>query len=175
MDLWKLLSQKIKFQQTRLLYNALRDGFTISGFYKNIIGKSPAVIIAHSNYGNIYGAFTTFKWARTPNDTPGTCDKHASIWLLKSDKDDHIKPQIFDSDRLVISVGGWSGYILCNIGPAAFALQEHCNIEQNNVECKNSGLSIYDASVLCGGNQLAYSFGCVDIEIFQITEPYEFV
>ena len=184
LNLWRLLSQKIKFQQTTLLYNALSDGFTIAGFYKNIIGKSPTVIIAHTNYGDIYGVFTTFKWARTANCTHGANDEHGFVWLLKSDKGDHIKPQIFAYNYLSMGVseGGWSAYIMCNVGSAAFALQEHCNIKQNNVACSNIHLGIKDASVLCGGNQLApgfagirYSFGCVDIEIFQINEPYEFL
>ena len=54
LELWRLLSQKIKFQQTTLLYNALRDGFTHEGFYKNTEGKKPTVIIAHTNYGNLW-------------------------------------------------------------------------------------------------------------------------
>ena len=182
-DLWKLLSQKIKFQQTKLLYNALRDGFTITAFFDNTRATSPTVIIAHTNYGNICGVFTTFWWQKTATCSYMGFDKYAFLWLLNSDKGDHIKPQIFDAvnNSMVVDEGGWHPDIICKFGDATFVLFEHCNIEQNNVASKDDCFGINDAALLCGGNQRQSAgsrrcnFGCVDIEVFQIKEPYEFV
>ena len=179
-NLWKLLSQKIKFRQTRLLYNALRDGFTNDAFFDNIRGKSPTVIIAHTNYGNICGVFTTFNWIKTAGNSSMGTDKHAFIWLLKSDKGDDIKPQIFDSvnDSMDVDECEWAVDIICKFGYATFVLFEHCNIKQNNVAGEDHCFGINDGSLLCGGTQRrlsasgGYSFGCVDIEVFQINEPY---
>ena len=184
LDLWRLLSQKIKFQQTTLLYNGKRDGFTRAGFFKNNRNKSPTVIIIHSNYGNIFGVFTTFHWNWSGKGKHMANDKHAFMWLLKSRKGDDIKPQIFWTNYFKeVDECGWRGDIICKFGNVAVTLIEPCNIRRNNIICNDISYGIEDATVLCGGNQPselyqypgAYSFGCIDIELFQINEPWKFV
>ena len=177
--LWKLLSQKVKFHQTELLYNALRDGFTEDGFYKNIEGKAPTIIIAHTNYGNIYGVFTTVNWQK---GAARSTDPYAFVWLLRSDKGDDVKPQIFASNTRSMEVfqsGQTGGGTICFECPAAFSFNDNCNIKESNVAYKNDAYGITDGSLLCGGNKQAtyeegYAFGCVDVEIFEISQPYEF-
>ena len=175
LDLWNLLSQKINFQQTTLLYNALRDGFTEDAFYKNTESKSPTVIIAHTNYGNICGAFTTVHWKKGATKS---FDYHAFIWLLKSNKDENIKPQIFNSSveqKEVFQSGQVTSATICFFGcPAAFSVAEGCNTIENNYAYRNRDYGIHDGSVLCGGKKANCQFGCVDVEMFQIKPPYKF-
>lgn len=177
--LWKLLSQKIIFGRTSLLYNALRDGFTEDAFYRNIEGKKQTLLIAHTNYGNIYGVYTTVNWKKGHRISN---DKNAFVWLLKSDKGDHIKPQIFcpknGSIRVYQSGQLPNRSIICFFEcPAIFSFKPNCNVKHDNVAWNNSNFDIEDASILCGGDtkshwsnneRIGYNFGCIDTEIFQI-------
>ena len=181
-QLWKLLSTKIKFDKTVLLYNALRDGFTEHGFYKNIEGKKPTLIIAHTNYGNIYGVFTSVKWK---NGTEFSHDKDAFVWLLKSKKGSDIKPQIFEakSGSMGVYQNGQTDEICFFESPCLFSFASNCNIKDSNFAFCSNKYGIKDASILCGGDTKimcsqkeieGYKFGCIDAEIFQISRSYEY-
>ena len=78
-NLYELLSKQIEFKQCELIYNGLSDGFDIKSFYKKCDNVSPSILIIESNWGNIFGAFTTIKWQ---DGTKSGSDTNAFIFLF---------------------------------------------------------------------------------------------
>ncbi len=87
MEFTKLFLTKIPttIKRVSLLFRATEDGFKAKDFHNKCDGKTGAtVIIIQSNFGNIFGGYTTVPWTSVKGWQK---DKNAFLFLVRSSND----------------------------------------------------------------------------------------
>merc|ERR1711902_378582 len=59
---YNLLSARLGHRNFKLLFRASEHGFSASAFHKFCDGYGPSLTIIESNFGNIFGGYTSIKW-----------------------------------------------------------------------------------------------------------------
>lgn len=94
---FKLLSKKLpSIHQFKLLHRASQHLFSADMFHLNCDNKGPSLVIIKSNFGNIFGGYSSKGWRSTMNKT-WIKDENAFLYLIES-KDYYVMrccPMIF--------------------------------------------------------------------------------
>ena len=147
----------------RLLYRNSRDGNSIESFHRHCDAHRNTLTLVKSNYGNVFGGFTTKYWVGNRGYTK---DDEAFLYLIKS-KFNH-PPKIYNNknkDNGAICVRPkyaptWgSAFDLC-IGTTTGSIYSHLGVTYEGT-----------GNVLCGGdtdktNKADHTFKVVDYEVF---------
>ena len=203
-----LLSFKQDIQLNELLFKQLKKQFKFKLFYRgsihNFSGKEfhnpsnralPSVVLIKSNWGNLFGGFTTQSWYKY-NDLFNyhwRKDDEAFLFLLKSDDliINNKCPLIF---KLKVDQTQWATYNDCNFGPIfgrghdLFVADEQSPIESQKLWNKKKQFGSYNYCNLCtyynaeypqidnicGGNvvlyQKVYLFNIIEYEVFHLLQ-----
>merc|ERR1712204_149934 len=150
---------------------------------------SPTLLLIKSNFGNIFGAYTTVPW-HIGDERKHHADPNTFLFVLKSDQK-KIKPQIFDikasSQKSTVFHPGKRDMespfhqTLVTFGSCAgLSLKNRCNETDTNF-CYGGKLCGYDipkGNMMCGGKAKpslkalrgSYTFSVDKMEMFEI-EP----
>ena len=177
--LQNLLSDRISFDDTLLLYNSKMNGTDINSFYDQTESHDPTVLIIKSNHGNIFGAFTKIPWNKGGHYQT---DVDAALFVLKSDQNDE-SYQLFDvcQEEKAINFGSLNRYsrlnIVCHFGsPAGLCLYHNFDQIDTNF-CFGGDTCSYwvpKGNILCGGNNQdnkfkeKYKFKVIHLEVFKL-------
>ena len=148
LDFFRLLSTKIssRMKRCRILYKASDNEYSAAKFHQLCDGKGPSITIIKSNFGNIFGGYTSKKWPSINAKENYVKDDKAFLFLIRSN--DTIQqsqcPQSFDiidEDRNAITsckgygplFGDWYDIKIddeCNLGgnytyPSQFACPQN--------------------------------------------------
>ena len=179
MELQNLLSDRISFDETILLYDTSMHKTDVESFYKETESHHPTVIIIKSNHGNIFGGFTKIAW-KAKGYNKYYEDKDACLFVLKSDQKDQ-DCEIFDvcQESSAINFGGvYNRKLLCHFGsPAGLCLYTNFDQYDDNFCYGGDACSYWlpKGNILCGGNQQdlnwreRYQFRVVSLEVFELT------
>ena len=159
---------KDKFE-LRLLYRNSRDGNSAQSFHKHCNGHTNTLTLVQSNYGHIFGGFTSKDWGLKINGYIE--DDTAFLYLIKS-KFNH-EPKIYQTLKGNI----YSVYIHPTNGPTwggghALVLQStYTNGPYSNLGWNNG----YEGTgnVLCGGDHYktninTHRFEIIEYEVFVV-------
>ncbi|EFC42630.1 predicted protein [Naegleria gruberi] len=118
----------------KLLYRASNDGFTAQSFHQKCDHQGKTVTIVRSEYGNIFGGFTSQDW-ESPKQAKFKADPAAFVFKFESDSAGNSRLEVFhirqgdqkaiycDAYDLAIFGGGCDFYISdsCNINSASYS------------------------------------------------------
>ena len=93
---YKLLSSKLKSQIIgfEVLYKASDHNFSARKFHELCDGVGPTITIIKSNFGNIFGGYTSKKWPKTTGSSE--IDYDAFLFLIRSnDKNETAKCPLY--------------------------------------------------------------------------------
>jgi len=94
---FKLLSSKLTENIARckfkLLYRASENKYLASTFHKFCDDHGPTITIIKSNFGNIFGGYTSIKWS---SDWEYHKDKNAFLFVIRSKNKSIPSPKVFD-------------------------------------------------------------------------------
>ena len=189
-DLFQMLTEHISgISNFQLLYRASDHNFSAELFKKNCIGsgKYGQIVIIKSNYGTIFGGYTSTDWTAQPSDCirHDIYDSSAFIFLIQSDKkkyDDQC-PMYFPvkSNEIACAIGYQS-----NFGPIFGCIDiyitDKCHEKQDSITCFKSFDNHGEEIVLCGGQEnwescydersrpfgLHGTFHVIDYQVFRV-------
>ena len=72
-----------KNERLKLIFQATKNGFKANDFHRICDGKPRTLLIAKSNYGNIYGGYASVPW-QSVNKGEYIQDPHAFLYSLTS-------------------------------------------------------------------------------------------
>eukprot|EP00483_Globobulimina_turgida_P006419 UN06429 len=78
-----------------LLYRGSENKYSAHKFHELCNGKAPTLVIVQSDFGNIFGGYTTVKWRSNPGKDGGK-DLNAFLFLIRSSIETQKCPDIFD-------------------------------------------------------------------------------
>ena len=185
LEFFQLLTTKlpatIKF---KCLFRASDHGFSASEFHKLCDEKGPTITIIKSNWGNIFGGYTSISWTNHPHFCE---DKNAFLFLIKCDAESVQTecPQIFK-----IKQSATRSAVFHNPGQGPcfgmgfdIAIKDKCD---DNAGWKSYKIYDYnytlarsydiDNVILCGGKEKLlrtmdlYVFKVMDYHVFQVLE-----
>ena len=97
MVFYTLLSAKLKEyiirRKIKLLYRGSENNFLSSKFHKLCDDHGPTIIIIKSNWGNIFGGYTSIKWS---SDVGYHKDNKSFLFLIRSKDNSSKYPVLFD-------------------------------------------------------------------------------
>merc|ERR1712228_397346 len=141
----------------KLLFRASEHDYKPSAFHEICDGQGPTLTIIKSEFGNIFGGYTSIEWTSGPCFKP---DKKAFLFLIRSVDKDQKCPRAFDlKDASIFHLK--AVFHLKAFGPTfvGIVIQGECNF----TECK----SYKHDNELCGGPQNEHG------RIFFNVEEYE--
>ena len=178
MEFVKLLSTKIpSIRRFNFLFRASDHQYSAKKFHEYVDNKPGTISIIQSNWGNIFGGYTSKSWR---SDVTKVFDKNYFLFLIKSDDEliDNKCPLLLEpcKDARDICIrhhprkGPWFGQDIW--------IDDHCDkkVEKNSRawEVNYTQQCSYDTPPvnLCGGKATdgakAYMFQVIDYEVFQI-------
>lgn len=169
-EFFKLLSTKLKQNiarcQFKLLYRASEHKYSASTFHKFCDGHSRTITIIKSNFGNIFGGFTSTKWR---SNWYSHRDKEAFLFLIRSNDAKQECPVLFDyRDEDVAVFHSGSGGPVFGHSPSDIFIAEQCN----EGLCYTSRVAYDHHNELCGGDQHKssgkYYFDAIEYSVFEI-------
>ena len=183
-DFFKLLSTKLSsIRKFNHLYKASDHQYSAAKFHEFCDNKPNTIIIIRSNWGNIFGGYTSKSWISHSN-WQYVRDENAFLFLIQSDDESiQIKcPLLFEVKK------NFSGHAICNsrdYGPIFgggndIRIQDDCNKKlperidsfKENGSCQGS--FCIDINNICGGNltdgknEKRFVFQVVDYSVFQL-------
>ena len=183
LNFFKLLSTKLSsIRKFNLLFRASDHNYSAAKFHEHCDDKGGTITIIKSNFGNIFGGYTSKSWKKL--DTVWfKKDENAFLFLIKcDDKSLQYKcPLLLELKQKYVEYA-----ILCtNHGPTFgggfdISINDNCNNKlhnkSNRFNTNFSCQSSYDAPkvTICGGNTTdpdypqKYLFQVIDYEVFQI-------
>ena len=171
--LQKMVDDHLKYDgDYKLLYQASRDGFVDSDFFNKCHMESNTFCIIHTDSNNVFGGFTTKKWDRNVKGWREITDKHAFLYLIRSNQ--KYPTQIFSVEPNGIgAIGHQAGYFLMfGKGANGIYLSKNCHL--NNASCVRSKCVSYpslpEKHYLNGGKD---AFKVRDVEVFQLDIPVD--
>ena len=178
-DFFKLLQTKLpSIRRFKFLFRASDHQYSAKKFHQLCDNKPGTITIIKSNWGNIFGGYTSKSWVSTSYQP--VSDKKAFLFLIKCDdvsiqkkcplllklRRDHVKYAIGCYDEFGPIFG--RGLDIC--------IRDNCNktlhIESKWYDVNYSRQISYDSPGvnICGGcmrNSDAYLFQVIDYEVFQ--------
>lgn len=156
--LWHLLLSKqpnLIAGTTRKKFTASEDGFDSNSFYSYCSGLSPSILVIKSNWGSIFGAFTSIPWQI---DAGYSLSNNTFLFSLTNDRIFEIKER--DLEYAVYHGGRGArdldSDLIFYFGAAAgLLLYDNCDQRDDNFAYggHKCGYHIESGNLLCGGNQ----------------------
>ncbi len=193
-DFVQLLMTRIpNMKKFDLLFRASQHGFKATDFHNKCDNNKGATItIIKSNFGNIFGGYTTVPWASI-----GRChnDKNAFVFLIRSSDESEQKecPLLFDikkeseqyrlSDKMAVSHHKRSGPAF---GRSDIFINNNCNDNATNCCNISSGTRQHTYNYnqfkgsLCGGSlkdkedDSFYCFQVLEYEVYCLGKPVSY-
>ena len=175
LDFFKLLSTKLpSIHRFDLLFRASDHQYSADKFHEHCDHKPGTITIIKSNWGNIFGGYTSKSWWKLQR-LRYIRDENAFLYVIKSD-DISIKnncPLLLELRKDDIDRA-----ICCHtyFGPRFgddILIRDNCNQKHENAACQNSYKNNDIPMVnLCGGNVIneygEQLFEVIDYQVFQI-------
>eukprot|EP01084_Bolivina_argentea_P103943 186163_1 len=180
MNFVKLLSSKISnIKQFKLLFQASKHKYLSSKFHELCDGKGSNICIVKSNFGNIFGGYTSIGW-----ESDNEYDDKAFLFLIRSSEEAQQKqcPIVYD----INDINGINAVIYGeNYGPTFgighdLYISDKCEEYPQN-KCWLNDNYVYEESYeypsdhkpICGGNLKdaeieLYFFQVLEYEVFQL-------
>eukprot|EP01084_Bolivina_argentea_P310008 536307_1 len=148
----------------KLLFRASEHNFSAKQFHKFCDNKGPTLVIIESNYGHVFGGYTTNQWKSNVasdcsylNEPP---NNEAFLFVTRSSISYQQTPKVYADP---------SGIVIKNHKYYAISILDKCNKSEKNysyLDGDNVG------NELCGGNKtrkegLHYFFKVIDYEVFE--------
>ena len=159
-------NRKMRLQ---LLYRGPRDGTTLHQVNSKINDKGPTFVFIKSEFGLVFGCFTSIPWTKPNHDTIWYSDKTAYIFSL-SHKTRHLQYQKFDQ-----VIEHWNEGFIFMVGKGDdFAIRDNFDNKTNNYTLFGNGNGSYkppegmseeDAMKYLGGSQ---KFRVTDLEVYEV-------
>ena len=188
LDFFKLLSTKLpSIRRFNLLFRASKHGYGGKKFHEHCDNKGGTITIIKSNFGNIFGGYTSKSWTSS-GEAVG--DENAFLFLIKSDDESVQKecPLLLELRKDYVKYES-DIYCVANWGPVFgtghdISISNDCNkklgkIPEHNGHHNYSHLYSYECDKvvsLCGGDFTCkntygtYFFQVIDYEVFQIIQ-----
>eukprot|EP01083_Nonionella_stella_P170303 579275_1 len=179
--LLQLLSEsKVKHMDFELLYRASEHEFSALKFHELCDGMAPTVTIIETEFGNVFGGFTSVPWS---SQTQWENDVDAFLFLLRSNEATQPCPQMFNCLRPSVAVRHCSSKGPCFGDGCDVNIVDKCDKRPfghesyiyGNVSCcynaKSGNCFSHKGRVLCGGN--ADKNASDDSMLFFIVVNYE--
>eukprot|EP01084_Bolivina_argentea_P103950 186174_1 len=183
MNFVKLLSSKISnIKHFKLLFRASEHEYLASKFHGLCDGKAPTICIVKSNFGNIFGGYTSIGWKSLYRRT-GAMDDKTFLFLIRSSNETQQKqcPVIYKS-----KCKGFSIVYFENYGPTFgighdLYISDKCDEYPKKLPYNDSSVYFEDGTYeypddhkpICGGNLKdaeieLYFFQVLEYEVFQL-------
>merc|ERR1712228_169239 len=160
----------------KLLFRASEHRYKASAFHKFCDGHAPTLTIIESNFGNIFGGFTSIEW--TPKNQ-WRSDKKAFLFLIRSVDEKQNCPKAFDLNNIDLGNPGDHRRAIVHSKPHGpifgssihdIFIRDKCNVKNGSCGCFTSRSSYNHNNELCGGECLD-EIGTMDFTV----EEYEVV
>ena len=178
-----LLSKKPSLfneKEFQLLYRASENDYSARKFHNLCDNKGATLVIVQSEFGNIFGGYTSIPWKTTKRDGEITFakDETAFLFIIRNDDKPEEEPQIFD----ILEKKKMNAILYTNdCGPVfgngySLKITDKCNKPYDNDNCMLSSYTCrgaYDCDGDICGKQApirmnGYFFSVVEYEVFQI-------
>eukprot|EP01084_Bolivina_argentea_P089971 162199_1 len=159
------LGQYIKWSEFHLLYRASENKFSQQKFHELCDNHSPTIIIIQSEFGHVFGGYTSVKWKSYGGYVT---DPNAFLFIIRSKDKLQRCPYIFECKD------GMSA--LNHNNPIQFGGGHDISIFEQFGYCCACSYK-YKGNQLCGGNNKedflglqCYRFHVIDFEVFEIVK-----
>jgi len=116
---------------TKKVYNAQQDGFDANSFYSKCSGISPSILVIHSNWDQIFGAYTQIAWKFDGGYHPETDEHNTFLFSLNTQHPSSPAPSPSSSSCSSASSSSRSS-------PSAFVDNKDNNEEMNHTHSNES-------------------------------------
>ena len=173
----KALSTKlpnIDKNKFKLLFRGSQHGFLSSKFHELCDNHGPTLVIIQSNYGHVFGGYTSKKWSSISQYVK---DVDAFLFVLRSSNPSQETPELFESEQPEYAMNKYSYYSRSFGDGANIFIDDKCDKSDTNYSYNFFCVFInkLTGNTLCGGNNkfiitkpVSYHFKVIEYEVFEM-------